>query len=167
MDSSAVGGIETCASSTQYIVFAVTSSDYRGRMSYINSDSSFKLDVGANATAMPNMQLTPSALLENGAAVSSDKRLKFNEEPLINELGVIHLVEPVEYDQTYTLVGQYAHDTTQSHQCGFIAQAVQQIEGLNIVVIRRENGDYEKGTLRCLNYNVVLIFSSYSKTRAK
>ncbi|MFM7986667.1 MAG: tail fiber domain-containing protein [Candidatus Fonsibacter sp.] len=49
----------------------------------------------------------------------SDKRLKFNVKPLTNALDVINPLEPVEYDQTYTLVDEYTTETPQSHQSGF------------------------------------------------
>ncbi len=56
---------------------------------------------------------------------SSDKRLKFNVQPLTNALDVITRLEPVEYDQTYKLVDDYTPETPQSHQSAFIAQSVQ------------------------------------------
>ncbi|MFM7989244.1 MAG: tail fiber domain-containing protein, partial [Candidatus Fonsibacter sp.] len=58
---------------------------------------------------------------------ASDKRLKFNEKPLTNALDIIKKLEPVEYDQTYDLVNNYTQETPQSHQCGFIAQSVEQM----------------------------------------
>ncbi|MFM7985840.1 MAG: tail fiber domain-containing protein [Candidatus Fonsibacter sp.] len=73
------------------------------------------------------MTLNYSGLSVGGTFVSaSDKRLKFNEKPLTNALDIINKLEPVEYDQTYDLKEQNTTDTPQSHQCGFIAQSVQQ-----------------------------------------
>ena len=98
------------------------------------------------------MRLTTTALSVNGSAVSSDKRLKFNEKPLVNALNVISRLEPVEYDQTQDLVEEYTSDTPQSHQCGFIAQSVAQIDELKHAVI---GGEIEKDgneSIRALNY---------------
>ncbi|MFM7988546.1 MAG: tail fiber domain-containing protein, partial [Candidatus Fonsibacter sp.] len=82
------------------------------------------------------------SLYVNGIQVStSDKRLKFNEKPLVNALVVINGLEPVEYDQTDVLVDQYMPDTPKSHRCGFIAQSVQNIEELRHVVIGGEVGE--------------------------
>ena len=47
---------------------------------------------------------------------------------MINALDAINNLEQVAYDQTYKLVDPYKTDTPQSHQCGCIAQTVQQIE---------------------------------------
>ena len=82
LDYSAVGGIEICASSTQYIDYSqVLIPIINGRMQYIRCNSSLILTVGAHATPTPNMTLLPSGLSVSGVAVSSDKRLKFNEKP--------------------------------------------------------------------------------------
>ena len=81
MDSAAAGGIEICASSMQYIDFSITNSDCRGRIGYINIESSFKWYVGAHATTTPNMKVTPSGLSVSGAEVSGVKKLMFNENP--------------------------------------------------------------------------------------
>ncbi|MFM7981277.1 MAG: tail fiber domain-containing protein [Candidatus Fonsibacter sp.] len=56
-----------------------------------------------------------------------DNTFKFNEKPVTNAFHVISQLEPVEYDQTHDLVDQYAADTPQPHQCGFIAQSAQSI----------------------------------------
>ena len=103
------------------------------------------------------MTLNPTALYIGGTTVSSsDKRLKFNEKPLVNALDIINRLEPVEYDQTYNLTDAYTEDTPHSHQCGFIAQSVQQIDELKYAVVGGVVGEYGKETLRVLNYNVVL-----------
>ncbi|MFM7988776.1 MAG: tail fiber domain-containing protein, partial [Candidatus Fonsibacter sp.] len=65
---------------------------------------------------------------------TSDKRFKFNEMPLTSAVNVINQLEPVEYDQTIDLVEQYTTDTPQSHQCGFIAQSVENDELKHVVV---------------------------------
>ena len=90
---------------------------------------------------------------------SSDKRLKFNEKPLVNALGVINRLEPVEYDQTHDVVDEYTVETPQSHQCGFIAQSVQQIDELRHAVVGGKVGEDGKESLRGLNYNAVFTYA--------
>ena len=85
--------------------------------------------------------------------------MKYNEKPLTNALVVISQLEPVEYDQTQDLVDMYTPDTPQSHQCGFIARAVQQIDQLAYAVVGGEFGDDGKETVRSLNYNAILTYS--------
>ena len=54
---------------------------------------------------------------------------------------------------------QYNEDTPQSHQCGFIAQQVQQIEALKHAVLGGEVGEDGKETVRALNYNAVFTYA--------
>ena len=106
------------------------------------------------------MALANSGLYLDGALVTaSDKRLKFNEKPLVNALDIINRLEPVEYDQTYNLTDTYTEDTPQSHQCGFIAQSVQQIDELRHAVIGGTVGEDGKESLRALNYNAVFTYA--------
>jgi hypothetical protein len=106
------------------------------------------------------MELAAAGLYVNGVLTSSsDKRLKFNEKPLVNALEIINRLEPVEYDQTYDLTDTYTEDTRQSHQCGFIAQSVQQIDELRHAVVGGTIGEYDKETLRALNYNAVFTYA--------
>ena len=56
MDHSAAGGLEICASSSHYLDFAIINTDYKGKLSYINCDSSLNRYAGANATATPDMK---------------------------------------------------------------------------------------------------------------
>ena len=80
LDTAAAAGIEICSSSMQFIDFTIPSSDYKGRMIYNNTDSSFNWFVGGPATT--KMTLNPTALYLGGTTVSSsDKSLKFNEKP--------------------------------------------------------------------------------------
>jgi hypothetical protein len=154
LDNTSAGGIEICSSFLQYIDFTVPSSDFKGRMVYNNNDSSFAWHVGGSGTA--KMTLNATALYVGGTTVSSsDKRLKFNEKPLTNALDVINRLEPVEYDQTRDLTETYTADTPQSHQCGFIAQSVQQIDGLKYAVVGGEIGEDGVESIRYLNYNVI------------
>ena len=123
-------------------------------MIYNNTNSRFNWFVGGSATT--KMTLNPTALYVGGTTVSSsDKRLKFNEKPLTNALDVINRLEPVEYDQTRDLTESYTADTPQSHQCGFIAQSVQQIDGLKYAVVGGEIGEDGVESIRYLNYNVI------------
>ena len=156
LDTSAAGGIEICAGSLQYIDFTVPTptTDYRGRMMYNNTENAFAWSVGGSGTA--KMVLNATALYVGGTTVSSsDKRLKFNEKPLTNALDLINRLEPVEYDQTRDLTESYTADTPQSHQCGFIAQSVQQIDELKYAVIGGEIGEDGVESIRYLNYNVI------------
>ena len=109
----------------------------------------------------PKMKLNSVGLYVSGILVSSsDKRLKFNEKPLVNALDIINRLEPVEYDQTYNLTDTYTEDTPQSHQCGFIAQSVQQIDELRHAVVGGVIvGEDGKETLRALNYNAVFTYA--------
>jgi len=74
---------------------------------------------------------------------------------LVIALNVINRLEPVEYDQTQDLVDEYTSDTPQSHQCGFIAQSVAQIDELKHAVIGGEVDDDGIASIRALNYNAV------------
>ena len=71
---------------------------------------------------------------------------------MTNALDVINKLEPVEHEQTYDLVDQYNEDTPQSHQCGFIAQQVQQIKTIKHAVFGGEVGEDGKETIHALNY---------------
>ena len=90
---------------------------------------------------------------------ASDKRLKFNDKPLVNALDVINKLEPVEYDQTYELVDQYTADLPQSHQCGFIAQEVEKIDKLKNAVVGGAIGEDGTESLRALNYNAIFTYA--------
>ena len=95
LDTTAADGIEICSSSIQYIDFTIPSSDYKRRMTYNNTDSSFHWFLGGSATT--KMTLNFAALYVGGTTVSSSgKRLEFNEKPLTNALDVISRLELVE-----------------------------------------------------------------------
>ena len=100
-----------------------------------------------------------TGLTVNGTTVSSDKRLKFNEKQLTNALDVINRLEPCEYQQSQEIVERLTPDTPQSHQCGFIAQQVQQIEELRHAVVGGEIGDDGQESIRSLNYNAVFTYA--------
>ena len=85
--------------------------------------------------------------------------MKFHEQPLMNALDVINRLEPVDYDQTVDLIEQYTEDTRQFHQCGFIAQQVQQIEEQKHAVVGGEIGEHGKEILRGLSYNTVFTYA--------
>ena len=78
---------------------------------------------------------------------------------MVNALNVISRLEPVEYDQTQDLVDEYTSDTLQSHQCGFIAQSVAQIDRLKHAVIGGAVDDDGKESIRALNYNAVFTYA--------
>ena len=104
---------------------------------FIHAAASFYWHIGSP------IRLTLSATSLTGPTYSatSDKRLKFNEKPLTNALDVINKLEALEYDQTQDIVDQFTPDTPQSHQCGFIAQSIEQIEQLKHVVADGEIGE--------------------------
>ena len=68
-------------------------------------------------------------------------------------------MKPVEYDQTYDLVDQFNEDTPQFHQCGFIAQKVQQIEELEYAVLGGEVWEDGKQMVLCSKYNSVCTYA--------
>ena len=68
------------------------------------------------------MKIFTTGLSVNGTTATSDARLKFNRKPLVNAIGVINRFEPVEYEQTVSLIEQYTEGTPQFHQCSFIVQ---------------------------------------------
>ena len=138
----------------------------KGRMQYTNSTAQF--DWYINCTLATSKILNSSGLSVGGTFVpASDKRLKFNEKPLTNALDVISRLEPVEYDQTVDLVGQYTAEIPQSHQCGFIAQSVQSIDELKRAVVGGQVGDDGKESIRALNYNAVFTYAVKSNTRVE
>ena len=78
LDNAAAGGINICSSTSQYIDFASTGIDFKGRMLY-NNDT-FSWFVALSSTA--RLALSATALMFGTATLaSSDKRLKFNERP--------------------------------------------------------------------------------------
>ena len=123
-----------------------------------NSQGEFRWNISGSGTA--KMTLNTTGLTVNGFVTqSSDSRLKFNSKSLTNGLTVINKLEPVEYDQIYELVEQYSPDTPQSHQCGFIAQSVEQINELRHAVVGGVVGEDGKESLRALNYNAVFTYA--------
>ena len=79
-----------------------------------------------------------SLVVGDSTASSCDQRVKFNAKLLTNARDVINRLEPVEYDQTPKLTDAFTADTPQSHQCGFIAQSVEQIDELKYEVVGGE-----------------------------
>ena len=134
----------------------------------VDSKGSFQFNMGTPKfswymTTSERMILTTSGLTVQGSVTpTSDKRLKFNEKPLVNALGVINRLEPVEYDQTHNLVDEYTVETPQSHQCGFIAQSVQQIDELRYTVVGGKVGEDGKESRRGLNYHLVLTYAVHA-----
>ena len=82
-----------------YLDFTTVNTDYKGRFSYTLSKNQCDWTVNGGSS---NMSLNSSGLSVGGTFVAaSDKRLKFNDKPLVNALDVINKLEPVEYVQTY------------------------------------------------------------------
>ena len=154
MDSAGAGGIEICASSSQYSDFTSTGIDHKGRMIYSSASDIFAWHVGLPSTA--RLTLSATALMCGTTTLaSSDKGLKFNENPFNKRLDAISRLKPVEYDQTHDLVEHTTPDTPQSHQCGFKAQRVQQIDELKYAVAGSNIDEQGKETIRYLNYNSI------------
>ena len=93
--------LELSSDSLDYIDFTSPNSDTKGR---------FQFNMGTSIFAWymmysERMSLSTAGLTVQGTVTpSSDKRLKFNEKPLVNAFGAINRFEPVEYDQTHNLV---------------------------------------------------------------
>ena len=124
----------------------------KGRLLYSNETCSWH--VGQSGAA--GFTLSATALMFGTTTLAAiDNILKFNERRLRNALDVINRLEPIECDQTHDLAAHYTPDTPQSHQCGFIAQKVQQIDELKYAVAGGEIDEQGKETIRYLNYNPI------------
>ena len=154
-DGTAYSALELVCDTVGYIDVTTPNNDSKGRYGFHIPSQYWYWSIGPTE----RMRLTATTLTVNGSAVSSDKRLKFNEKPLVNALNVINRLEPIEYDQTQDLVDEYTSDTPQSHQCGFIAQSVAQIDKLKHAVIGGEVDDDGKESIRALNYNAVFTYA--------
>ena len=87
-------GLELCATTSAYVDFTTANTDWKGRMLYTFSTVAFEWFIDSNITA--KMTLKPAGLYVGGTLVSaSDKRLKWNEKPLVNALDIINKLEPV------------------------------------------------------------------------
>ena len=149
LDSSVAGGMGICCSNLPYTDFTTINTDFKRRFIYAHVDNSFNWHADGSTTN--SMQLLTTGLSATGTVTSSGKRLKYYEKPIVNAISVINRLELVEYDQTIDLIEQYTEDTPQFHQCGFIAQKVQQIEELKHAVVGGEIGEDGKETVRGLN----------------
>ena len=76
------------------IDFTTVGTDMKGRFVYRNSSSQFEWSIADSFTAKMTLK---SAGLYLGATLvfASDKRLQFNEKPLVNALDIIGKLEPV------------------------------------------------------------------------
>ena len=139
-----------------YIDFTVPTVDYNGRMMYLHGDTAFLWFIG---TGTHRLRLTASTFAGPAYSATSDKRLKFNEKPLINALDVINILKPLEYDITQDIVDEFNDNTPHIHQCGFIAQSIQEVDELKHVVMGGEIGEDGKETIRSLNYNAIFTYA--------
>ena len=85
--------------------------------------------------------------------------LQVNEKPLTNALDVINKLEPLEYDQTQDIVDEFNENTPHIHQCGFIAQSIQEVDERKHAVMGGEIGEDGKDTIRSLNYNAIFTYA--------
>ena len=81
-DNATTGETEICSSTTQYIDFTITNSDYRGNIIYNSSETSFSWLVGASRGSPPHMNSLPSGFSVNGTSVSSDRIFQCYENNL-------------------------------------------------------------------------------------
>ena len=155
-DGAAYSALELVCVTVGYMNVTTPNNDSKARYGFHIPSQYWYWTVGPTE----RMRLTATTLTVNGSAVSSDKRLKFNEKkPLVNALNAINRLEPVEYDQTQDSIDEYTSDTPQSHQCGFIAQSVAQRDKLKHAVIGGEVDDDGKEPIRALNYNAVFTYA--------
>tara|TARA_Y100000389_G_scaffold203302_1_gene251311 strand:- start:2243 stop:3283 length:1041 start_codon:yes stop_codon:yes gene_type:complete len=139
----------------------------------IFSDSSLVInsDISVNGSLfIPNIEsintvngnlssqtITADSTTTNFIVVSSDDRLKHNEEPINNALDIIDKLEPKIYQKTKTfLPANFRGKLTQEYiiEAGLIAQQVEQIPELKYSVI-------EGNSIRpySLNYNNIFVYS--------
>jgi CRISPR/Cas system CSM-associated protein Csm2 small subunit len=89
---------------------------------------------------------TSGTLYSNGAALTSDKRLKTNIVPISNAIETIMKLNPVHYDKKNTINSkEYAKSEN-----GFIAQEIQKI----LPFIVKEGTDADK--LLSVDYNSII-----------
>ena len=93
-----------------------------------------------------------------GATTPSDDRLKFNETPIQNGINLVKQMNPMFYDQIESLD---ADPSTAVRQCGFIADEIEQIPGLEFLVEEQPDSHYPENnlTLKALRYNGVMTVS--------
>ena len=139
-----------------YIDFATPNIDYNGRLMFFHGEMAFSWFIG---TGGARLRLSASTLTGPAYSATSDKRLKFNEKPLTNALDVINKLEPLEYDQTQDIVDEFNENTPHIHQCGFIAQSIQEVDELKHAVMGGEIGEDGKETIRSLNYNAIFTYA--------
>lgn len=100
--------------------------------------------------------ITTDSTSTNVIVLSSDDRLKHNEEPITNALDIIDKLEPKIYQKTKTfLPANYRGKLTQEYivEAGLIAQQVQDIEQLKYSVIEGNSI-----TPYSLNYNNIFVY---------
>ena len=85
-------GIEVCADAIQYIDCSSPGVDMRARLQYTISTARYDWLLGGSFTS--RMWLETAGLTVNGTITpSSDKRLKFNDKPIVNALDIINKLE--------------------------------------------------------------------------
>ena len=91
-------------------------------------------------------------------AAPSDDRLKFNETPIQNGIDLVKQMNPMFYDQINSLDSD---PSTAVKQCGFIADEIEQIQGLEFLVKEHPDSHYPDNnlTLKALKYDGVMTVS--------
>lgn len=119
---------------------------------YIPNIESINTVVGNLSSQM----ITTDSTTTNVIVLSSDDRLKHNEESITNALDVIDKLQPKIYEKTKTfLPANYRGKLTQEYivEAGLIAQQVQNIEELKYSVIEGNSV-----TPYSLNYNNIFVY---------
>ena len=112
--------------------------------------------INTNVGNLSSQTITTDSAITNVIVLSSDDRLKHNEELITNALDIIDKLEPKIYQKTKTfLPANYRGKLTQEYivEAGLIAQQVQDIEELKYSVI-------EGNSIKpySLNYNNIFVY---------
>ena len=108
-------------------ILALRSYNARWRYATISTKGYQWLSHSDPGLAGPQLQLTCTYIRVNGEFVTSDDRLKHNEQPISNALEVVRRLSPQVYDKSLSL--EVLEQTTRD--AGFIAQEVHQIPELS------------------------------------
>ena len=138
---------------------------------HVVGGSRFDLDGGqfrifsGNTGTVDKFSVNANGVYVSGSLISSDDRLKHNEEPLINPLEIIRQLNPQKYQKTDEMrkadfKGEV--DTNFVTEAGFIAQEVKAIQELAYCVTGGD-GEDSSGNLvekqHYLNYNNIFCYN--------
>ena len=119
--TAASGACYTTGNKTEFLKMNL----YNTNISYLSAESKGYIWLTHNSNGN-DLRLQCKTLVVNGANVTSDDRLKYNEEPINNPLSTIRKLNPQVYDKASEL-----NDTINTNrEAGFIAQEVYEIPEL-------------------------------------